>query len=804
MAVVNGTSAGEQLFGGAGNDTVSGLGGDDFLYGQAGDDTLQGGEGNDVLSGDLGNDSLDGGAGDDILQGDDGSDILNGGASYDTVQTGSLSGETAINLATGTGTDGSGGTDTYISIEHIILGGVGTVTGSAANEWFETPLSGGGTDANFGGDFSPATFNGAGGDDILTGGMGDDVLSGGDGVDILTGGRGSDTVNGGAGEDWIHAGFRGDDHVVGGDDYDTLDYSRHTGHIVITGSGAGYSIVKFDGANQALGQDEATGVERIKGTTGDDVLQGMTGLGSLLVEGGAGNDALAFGPTSFGTLDGGDGDDGLTGHAGADILYGGFGDDVLHGGDGIDQLIGAWGNDVLEGGKGSDELTGGTGADRFLFSEVDSGGIDRILDFETGVDKVDLAMGGMAVEFWSRDGIHTVLRGYRPGEVLEIRVTGAVAIGDVLGGMAAQTLTGTAGADSLSGGGGWDILTGGGGGDALTGGYGNDIFRYLSVGDSAPDAYDILTDFKTEVDSIDLKAVTPSEVSLVRSGGTTFVFVNAPGGPMTIAANGDVNGSDIQVHNSHGVYMIGDGAANLLVGGANGDVIQAGAGNDVIIGAGGGDVLFGEAGTDTFQYVSATDSTAAGADGIYVFETGVDKIDLQLVRPTDVSLIRSGGSTFLFAATPGGPMQLYTVGHDLNANDLVTGMSRGIFMIGDEFTDTLVGGTLNDVIQAGAGNDFIRGGGGGDAMWGGAGSDVFKYLAASDSTGAGVDSIFDFQSGVDKLDLTAAHTGVSYAYGVLSSGGSTFVFVDLGSDGVNDMTIQLTNTASIVAGDILF
>ena len=66
------------------------------------------------------------------------------------------------------------------------------------------------------------------------------------------------------------------------------------------------------------------------------------------------------------------------------------------------------------------------------------------------------------------------------------------------------------------------------------------------------------------------------------------------------------------------------------------------------------------------------------------------------------------------------------------------------------------------------------------------------------------DSIFDFQSGVDKLDLTGVHGGTSDIYGVLSSGGSTFVFVDLSGDGVSDMTIQLTNTASLQAGDILF
>jgi hypothetical protein len=72
-------------------------------------------------------------------------------------------------------------------------------------------------------------------------------------------------------------------------------------------------------------------------------------------------------------------------------------------------------------------------------------------------------------------------------------------------------------------------------------------------------------------------------------------------------------------------------------------------------------------------------------------------------------------------------MQLYTVGYDLNASDLITGLSRGIFMIGDETGQHPGRRALNDVIQAGGGADVIRGGGGGDALWGGAGADVFKY-----------------------------------------------------------------------------
>ncbi len=87
-------------------------------------------------------------------------------------------------------------------------------------------------------------------------------------------------------------------------------------------------------------------------------------------------------PTS---LDGGSGDDFVQGLAGNDLLYGQAGNDRLEGGDGTDVLI---------GGAGRDMLVGGAGGDRFDFdlagdSVVGSG--DQILDFVTGLDKIDLS-----------------------------------------------------------------------------------------------------------------------------------------------------------------------------------------------------------------------------------------------------------------------------------------------------------------------------------------------------------------------------------------------------------------------------
>jgi hypothetical protein len=73
-----GTLPAAQLFGGAGNDTLTGGSGNDRLSGDIGNDILSGRGGNDSLFGGAGADTLIGGAGDDTLTGGDGDDFIDG------------------------------------------------------------------------------------------------------------------------------------------------------------------------------------------------------------------------------------------------------------------------------------------------------------------------------------------------------------------------------------------------------------------------------------------------------------------------------------------------------------------------------------------------------------------------------------------------------------------------------------------------------------------------------------------------------------------------------------------------------
>ncbi|PCH66887.1 MAG: hypothetical protein COC12_12300 [Rhodobacteraceae bacterium] len=95
--------------------------------------------------------------------------------------------------------------------------------------------------------------------------------------------------------------------------------------------------------------------------------------------GGKGNDKL------FGNK----GADNLSGNEGDDFVIGGAGNDTLNGHSGNDTLSGGNGADYIDGGTGDDLMSGGKGLDSFVFYGANTG-VDTILDFETGADRIHL------------------------------------------------------------------------------------------------------------------------------------------------------------------------------------------------------------------------------------------------------------------------------------------------------------------------------------------------------------------------------------------------------------------------------
>jgi Ca2+-binding RTX toxin-like protein len=184
----NGALPPAELFGGGGNDVLTGGSGADLLFGQSGNDTLLGKGGSDQLFGGDGNDVLTGGDGDDQVFGQGGNDrmIWNPGDDSDLFEGGAGTDTAEVN--------GGNGAEVF------------TITANGTRVRFDRV-----TPAPFFLDIGTTenlVVNANGGDDVITagnglapliqltldGGAGNDSITGGDGNDVLIGGAGTDTV----------------------------------------------------------------------------------------------------------------------------------------------------------------------------------------------------------------------------------------------------------------------------------------------------------------------------------------------------------------------------------------------------------------------------------------------------------------------------------------------------------------------------------------------------------------------------------------------------------------------------------
>lgn len=228
---------------------------------------------------------------------------------------------------------------------------------------YNTAYGGAGDDVLLGGK-SPVRLYGGPGDDRLVGGPSWDHLMGNDGDDVIEGGTGSDTMNGGADQDRLYGGAgqdrldggSGHDVLRGGDDLDILRGGRGAFPDTLYGEGGDDSLFGGKGDDMLLGGD------------GDDTMSG--GPGADTYDGGPGSDWVWYGGRTqpvHASIDGtrNDGKAGERDRIGATVenLQGGSGNDRLTGSAAGNDLRGGRGDDRLRGLAGPDRLEGGDGTD---------------------------------------------------------------------------------------------------------------------------------------------------------------------------------------------------------------------------------------------------------------------------------------------------------------------------------------------------------------------------------------------------------------------------------------------------------
>jgi Ca2+-binding RTX toxin-like protein len=408
-------------------------------------------------------------------------------------------------------------------------------------------LGGSGNDTLTGGSGADQLF-GQSGNDVLLGKGGADLLFGGAGNDVLTGGAGDDQVFGEAGNDrMIWNPGEGTDLNEGGAGTDTVEVNGGNGAETFIATPNG-TRVRFDRVAPArffidIGTSENL-VVNMNG--GDDTFTGSNGLAgliSLAVDGGAGND----------TITGGDGADRLSGGDGNDLINGGRGNDALFGGAGDDTFV--W-----NPGDGSDTLEGGDGTDHMVFNGSNQD------------EKFDVSANGPRVRF-SRD-LGNIVMDLGGVEVIDL---------NTLGGADTTTVNDLSGTDVTQ----VNIDQAG-----TPGG---------TTGDGQPDT--VLVNGTNGADQIEVKVNgTLSVVGLHAvvtvshtDGPTDSLVVQGQGGDDTLTAANLVAGF---------VKLTEDGGAgnDTLVGSRGDDTLFGGDGDDFIFGFRGNDVAFMGAGNDTFEW----------------------------------------------------------------------------------------------------------------------------------------------------------------------------------------------------------
>ena len=629
--------------------------------------------------------------------------------------------------------------------------------------------------------------------------------------------------------DDIFANWTGPNHKTGvtvtiydTDGVDTLDFSTDPTDQRIDLNPEGISDVFTTGSLGTLIIARDTIIERyvagsgddsVTGNVADNLLEGRDGADTLM--GGLGNDTL-IGGAGADTLDGGEGTDTAAYDGSAAAVTVNLGTSTTTGGDAqgdtftsIENLAGSAFDDTLTGDAGNNVLEGAAGAD--------------VLDGGDGLDTAAYTHSSGAVRVNLLNGTNT--GGHAAGDTI-------TNIENVSGSRYNDTLTGDTKANTLNGGHGHDRLMGGAGADVLVGGPGNDAAYYASSaaavtvnlldgtgtgGDAEGDTLDSIENLSGSGHDDTLTGNAGNNVlaggagadtldggegidTASYSGSASRVDVRLSG---TVVNHGDATGDTLTgienlIGSAHNDILAGDRQANTLAGLDGNDLLWASSGDDHLTGGPGADRLVGGAGLDTASWAGSSEAVTVRLHSLAA--KGGDAEGDTFPYTVDVAYTDAYG----VAQTDSLPDVENLIGsaHD----DILAGDRRDNVIDGGAGNDTLYGGPGggdddmsggrgNDRLFGGQGADTLIGGPGNDRLAGGPGDDVFVF-----GPGDGADTVTDFSSGTDRIDLTAFDIESIEAFAMTA--GDDGVTLDLtGIDGGTVLLADLTTLPD--AGDFL-
>jgi len=303
--------------------------------------------------------------------------------------------------------------------------------------------------------------------------------------------------------------------------------------------------------------------------------------------------------------------------------------------------------------------------------------------------------------------------------------------------------------------------------ETVSGGAGNDILSITATGTiNASDLLSLNSVETISLASAGTQTILLSDAVYTANGATTLAITEAGTATISVNAAGLTAANSVQITTR-------DAAVNeTLVGGAGNDTFTQILGTGTIAAT---DTITGGAGTDTLVL-----STTANGTVDFTGVTGIETIS---------SSVATGGATtntITFAAIPDA---LLASGITLTMNlsdrtgsvimnatnseadgkfNITTGTAADTIYGGDgadtvdagSGADTISGGAGADSLVGNAGNDSILGGTGADSLTGGSGSDVFQYTLVAQSSGTTVDTISDFSTTDDQLEVTLNYASV--------------------------------------------